>query len=335
LETYYHANPGLIQRSAIALGFFDGVHPGHQVVIGSAVAEAKKQNLVAAVLTFKDHPRTLIQGSSPLLLTVIEQRLALFQKLGVEAALVLTFTEELCRLSPQEYVKNILIDSMGARLISVGFNHHFGRDREGDPALLAALGKTMGFSVSVSPPVFIDGLEVSSSKIREALVNGEIELANKLLSRPYAVGGEVIAGAKRGREIGFPTANLMAEEFQVLPKNGVYAGQARLGRNGPVPAVINVGLRPTFPQSPSQRKAEEQPAAKPLVEIHIFDFDEDIYGQELEVSFYKYLRAERKFDSAGSLKAQILLDCKQSKNYFQEQGQKAGSAAEPNQKMPA
>src|SRR5271154_3492422 len=141
LKTYYEASPGLIDRSAIALGFFDGVHLGHQVVIGTAVQEARKQGLKATVVTFKDHPRTLTQGARPLILTPIDERLLLCEQLGIEAVLVLSFTEELCRLSPSEYVQNILIGAAGAKLISVGYNHHFGRDREGNPQLLAKFGK--------------------------------------------------------------------------------------------------------------------------------------------------------------------------------------------------
>jgi riboflavin kinase / FMN adenylyltransferase len=331
LETFDEATLGLIQRSAIALGFFDGVHPGHQVVIGTAVAEAKRQNLTAAVVTFKDHPRTLTQGSPPLLLTVIDQRLALFEKLGVQAALILDFTEELCRLTPSQYVKNILVASMGAKLISVGYNHHFGRDREGNPHLLAKFGKSMGFSVMVSAPVFSDGAEVSSSRIREALMRGDIEIANNLLSRPYEIAGTVVAGEARGRTIGVPTANLLTEEFQVMPAQGVYAGKARLPNGDALPAVINIGVRPTFTTSAGQT------VTKSLVEVHIFNFDQDIYGQKLTVSFYKYLRAEKKFDSVSQLKTQIQSDCQSAKQYFEATSgpQKRTTTAEPESKLPA
>lgn len=331
METFYNANSGLLQRSSIALGFFDGVHPGHQVVIGAAVKAAKQQNLTAAVVTFKDHPRTLIQGSSPLLLTAIDQRLALFEKLGVEAVLVLTFTEELCRLTPAQYVQNILVDSMGAKSISVGFNHHFGRDREGNPTLLADLGQAMGFSLTVSPPIFVDGLEVSSSKIREALLSGQIELANKMLSRPYAAAGDVVEGAKRGRTIGIPTANLLTEQYQVIPAKGVYAGKVELRDDRILPAVINVGVRPTFDGG------KETGTSKPLIEAHIFDFDQDIYGHRLEVQFHQYLREERKFDSPATLKTQILADCQQARHYFDTKttGQQRAATKEPEQKLPA
>ena len=335
METFYDPTLGLLQRSSIALGFFDGVHPGHQFVIGAAVAEARKQKLAATVVTFKDHPRSLTQGSSPLLLTVIDQRLAQFEKLGVEAALVLNFTEELCRLSPSEYVKNILVEAMGAKFISVGYNHHFGKDREGNPELLAELGKKLGFTVQVAPPVFVDGQEVSSSRIREALASGEIEVANRLLSRPYAIVGKVVTGDARGRSIGIPTANLATEEFQVIPARGVYVGKAQLRIGETLPAVINVGLRPTFDKA--QTGQDPAAAEKHLVEVHILDFNEDIYNETLEVSFLKYLRPEQKFDSVASLKEQISSDCRRALEYFEveKSSQPGATKGKPEHKLHA
>jgi len=272
------------------------------------------------------------------LLTLIEQRLALLQKLGVEATLVLSFTEELCRLTPRQYVKNILIDSVGASLISVGYNHHFGRDREGNPALLAELGASLGFSVKVSSPVYVDGIEVSSSKIREAIVDGQIELANQLLDRPYAIIGEVIPGASRGKAIGFPTANLLTDVFQVVPRQGVYAGLAKLNVNEPLPAVINIGTRPTFEsaQATAMAKPEAPSSTNPLVEVHILDFDENIYSQKLELSFCKYLRSERRFESISALKNQILADCEQSKAYFHSPDRNTKARiTQPKRRQPA
>lgn len=332
METFYDATPGQLKRSSIALGFFDGVHPGHQFVIGTAVEQAKKENLVAAVVTFKDHPRSLTQGSAPLLLTVIDQRLAQFEKLGVEAVLVLDFTEELCRLTPSQYVKNILVDTMGAKCISVGFNHHFGRDREGNPALLAEIGQKLGFSVQVASPIFVDGQEVSSSRIREALISGEIETANKLLSRPYSIVGKVVTGNARGRSIGIPTANLATEEFQVIPARGVYVGQAQLAKGKSLPAVINVGLRPTFEND--KLKQDGKGSSSLLVEVHILDFNEDIYDQKLEVGFLKYLRKEQKFDSVAALKEQILNDCRQASDFF-ELEKSSQSRAKPEHQLHA
>lgn len=181
MEIFYEIKPHLLRQSAVALGFFDGVHLGHQAVIKTAVKEAQSRGIVPAVVTFKDHPRALTRGNSPLLLTLIEQRLAIFQTLGVEATLVLTFTEELCRLTPEQYIETVLMQSMGAELISVGFNHHFGREREGNPQLLHQFGKTMHFTVEVAKPIFLNGKEVSSSIIRECIENANLDLANEML----------------------------------------------------------------------------------------------------------------------------------------------------------
>jgi len=250
LETFYEAKPGLLQQSAVALGFFDGVHPGHQVVISKAVEEARRIGATPAVITFRDHPRLLTRGASPLLLTVIEQRLELFAELGVEATLALSFTEDLCRLTPRQYVQSVLLDAMGARSISVGHNHHFGRDREGDPELLKKFGTEMNFDVHVAPMVYVDGLEVSSSRVRECVLSGDVQTAKQLLTRPYAILGEVIQGEGRGRKIGFPTANLSLYEYQCVPQRGVYMGTARLEDGSKLTSVINVGYRPTFKPVP-------------------------------------------------------------------------------------
>lgn len=320
LQVFYDAEPELLKKSAIALGFFDGVHPGHQVVIGKAVEEAKKIGATAGVVTFRDHPRALTRGQHPLLLTVIEQRLELFASLGVEATLVLTFSEDLCRLSPTEYVSNVLVGSMGARSISVGYNHHFGRDREGNPDLLKKIGQDLSFDVHVAPMVYVDGNEVSSSYIRELLAKGNMEEAKKMLSRPYAIMGEVVKGEGRGRTIGFPTANIKPRQFQMLPGVGVYAGRIKLDAGDSIDAVINIGFRPTFKENVSS-------AAAPVVEVHAFDFDRDIYDMCVEVEFTNFLRNEAKFDGVDALKRQILTDCQRARELL--------SSAEPEFRLPA
>ncbi len=320
METYYEIKPGLLLKSAIALGFFDGVHLGHQVVIGNAVKEARRLGLTPGVVTFRDHPRTLTQGIAPLLLTVIEQRLALFQELGVEAALVLSFNEELCQLSPEEYVENVLVKSMGAKFISVGYNHHFGKDRGGSPALLSILGKEFDFSVRVAETVYCDDMEVSSSKIRDNLTSRNLPLVTRLLSRPYALYGQVIRGQGQGRKLGFPTANLSVYEFQLVPPPGVYVGTASVEGALNLPAVINVGYRPTFTDTnpisvlmPTEHIAESDRNQKKnsilTVEAHILDFGDNLYDKHLNLSFHAYLRPEQKFPSIEALRTQIERDC--------------------------
>ncbi len=329
METFYEATPGLLEKSAIALGFFDGVHPGHQVVIGKAVEEAKKIGATATVVTFKDHPRLLTRGSSPLLLTVIEQRLELFAQLGVEVTLALSFTEDLCKLSPREYVQIVLKDSLEARSISVGYNHHFGRDREGNPALLKVLGAEFGFQVHVAPMVLMDALEVSSSRVRELISEGDVETAGRLLTHPFAIYGEVVHGEGRGRKLGFPTANMKLYEYQCVPRRGVYAGKTRLPSDRVVPCVINVGYRPTFKAtggSHANGRAEDM-----LVEVHLLDFDEDLYGQKFSVEFLKILRDEQKFDGIEALKTQIALDCLAAKEFVRSGDNQ--SAQSPEHKL--
>jgi riboflavin kinase/FMN adenylyltransferase len=246
---------------------------------------------------------------------VIEQRLDLFASLGVEVALVLTFSEELCRLSPGEYVEQVLVEAMGAKSISVGHNHHFGRDREGNAELLSQFGQKRHFVVHVAPMVCVQNLEVSSSRIRELINSKDLELANKLLSRPFTLRGEVVQGARRGRVLGFPTANLLPAFNQLVPPVGVYVGTARVagGQAQPQPAVINVGYRPTF----ASGKGDEDEKAI-TIEAHLLDFQGDLYGQVLEIGFLKFLRDEQKFDGLAALTNQIAQDCQVAQCYLKE-----------------
>ncbi|MBU6452488.1 MAG: bifunctional riboflavin kinase/FAD synthetase [Cyanobacteria bacterium REEB67] len=321
MEIFFEPHASLVDSSAIALGFFDGVHPGHQVVIKKAVDEARRLGVKAGVVTFRDHPRGLIQGKPPLLLTVIEQRLELFAALGVDVALVLTFSEELCRLSPQEYVEKMLVETMGAKSISVGHNHHFGRDREGDAELLTRFGEKRDFVVHAAPMVYVNGHEVSSSRIRKAVNAKDIELANELLSRPYCLRGEVVHGAERGRKLGFPTANILPAFNQLVPPVGVYAGRVKLDQSADhgaasgkcVPAVINIGYRPTF-NNPLETAV--------TIEAHLLDFHGDLYDRMLEVQFLKFLRDEQKFDGLPALTAQIELDCLTARTFLLEKAER-------------
>lgn len=320
MQVYFEPSPQMIASSAIALGFFDGVHPGHKVVIEKAVAEAKRLGALAGVVTFRDHPRGLTRGQAPLLLSVIEERLSLFEELGVDFALVLTFSEELCKLSPREYVQNILVDSLGARSISVGHNHHFGRDREGNAELLAAYGRERDFVVHAADMVYVDGLEVSSTRIRDLIIGKNLELATRLLSRPFNLRGVVVEGDKRGRTLGFPTANVNPAFNQLVPPSGVYAGMAYVVGEGDGGAkegarhncVINIGVRPTF------KNPETGASGDPIVTIesHLLDFDGDLYGKILKVEFHKHLRDEKKFDGLASLKQQIESDCRMAREYL-------------------
>lgn len=309
METFLEIKPGLLKKSAIALGFFDGVHPGHQAVINTAVKEAQSLGVTPALITFREHPRALTLGKSPPLLTLPEQRLELCEQLGIEAVLLLSFTEKLCRLAPADYVRQVLVECMGAKSLSVGYNHRFGRNREGDPELLRELGKEMDFSVHVAGEVELDGQEISSSRIRDALAKGDVVVANKLLGRAYAVTGVVGRGDGRGRTIGFPTANLISAPELILPARGVYSGYCRLEHGSTHQCIINIGLRPTFGEH-----------LNPTTEVHIFDFDKELYGSNLTVRFAQFIRAERKFDGVESLVRQITADCETARKQLAEDG---------------
>lgn len=305
MDTFYEIKPGLLKSACLALGFFDGVHPGHEVVIRKAVERAHALGATPAVVTFKEHPRSLTLGKSPPLLTLIDRRLELFEGLGIEAALVLSFTEELCRLDPEDYVRTVLVECMGAKSLSVGFNHRFGRNRVGDPELLRKLGLKFGFDVNVAPEIIIDGAPVSSSRIREAITNGQMEEATKLLARPYAIGGAIEHGDGRGKQIGFPTANINVPEEQVMPEIGVYACAVRMPGGVRLPAVINIGRRPTFGEG------------KPVTtEVHVLDFDGNLYGKQLTVELLHYVRSEKKFSGIDELKEQIARDCNATREYL-------------------
>jgi riboflavin kinase / FMN adenylyltransferase len=304
LDTFYEIKPGLLKSSCLALGFFDGVHPGHEVVIRKAVERAQELGAVPGVVTFKEHPRSLTLGKSPPLLTLIDRRLELFEELGVKAALVLSFTEELCRLDPEDYVRSVLVECMGAKSLSVGFNHRFGRNRVGDPELLRKLGEKFGYDVHVAPEVIIDGSPVSSSRIRDAITRGDVEEAAHLLARPYTMAGVIEHGDSRGKQIGFPTANINVPEEQVMPALGVYAAIARMPDGSRYPAVVNIGRRPTF--------GENGPVT---TEVHILDFDNDLYGKRLSIELLHYVRSEKKFNGIDELKAQIARDCETARQY--------------------
>ncbi len=297
MEVFYDFKPALIKQSALALGFFDGVHPGHQAVIKKAIEEAKRLKVIPAVVTFTDHPRSLTTGSAPQLLTLVEQRLKLFEDLGIEAALALTFREEICKMTPQEYVERVLLEAMGAKSISVGVNHRFGRNREGSAELLMELGKEHGFVVHQAQMIQKDNLEVSSSAIRQAVTSGQVDLAEKLLGRPHAIMAKVIRGDQRGRLLGFPTANLAVSPIQVIPPPGVYAGFYQMDDNKQ-PAVINIGYRPTVVSD-----------SKLTIEAHILDFNQDLYDKTVTFDISHRLRDEMKFNGIEELTAQIQKDC--------------------------
>lgn len=287
----------LLESSCLALGVFDGVHLGHRKVILNAVNKAQKSGATAGVVTFSKHPRFFITKSQPSMIISLEERLKLFEELGVEAAVVLDFDEKLAGMTAKDYLEKVLIGCFNAKSITIGYNHRFGCDKQGNSAFLREYSKKYGYEVSVISPVKIDNHVVSSSAVRKFVLKGDADSAAKFLGRSFKVAGAVIHGQHLGRSLGFPTANLSLPDEIIVPLEGVYSGLVKIDSKV-YHAVINVGKRPTIGD-----------LKKDLVEAHILDFDEDIYGRIIEVSFFKRIRDEKKFDSLDELKAQIQKDC--------------------------
>jgi len=300
------AIPDLAELSGpifLAIGVFDGVHLGHQAVISTSARHAKAAGGTPVVVTFDPHPARVLrpEKTPPRLLTATEHKIALIRDLGVEHLLVVHFDRVFAATPPEEFVRQLVTDARPLREICVGHEWSFGRNRAGNLALLQKLGAEHHFDVVGIQPVMVHGSVVSSTEIRRAVEKGDLEKAAAMLGREYAIVGTVEAGAQLGRTLGFPTANLSAHSEQ-FPPNGVYAAEARL--NGVLlRGVVNLGHRPSVAGGESKR----------LLELHLFDLDRDIYGEEVEVRFTRYLRPERKFDSLEELKAQIARDVEQAR----------------------
>jgi riboflavin kinase/FMN adenylyltransferase len=283
-------------ESAVTIGVFDGVHLGHRAVIGRAVDVAARRGLQPAVVTFDRHPLDVLSpGKTPKLLTTLRRKAELIEALGVSTLFVLEFTEEVSRWSPREFVERVLVRGLGARHVVVGTNFTFGHKAAGNLEVLAELGAAQGFTVEGMGLAKVAGRPVSSSSIREALAEGDLEWPRRALGRRYAVEGTVVPGAGRGRDLGFPTANLRTPDGILLPGRGVYAGRAGLDGRWWT-AAINVGINPTFGEEPLH------------VEAYLLDFDGDVQGRVLSVELWQRLRDEERFDSADALAARMAED---------------------------
>lgn len=290
--------------AAVTVGKFTVVHRGHRALLERTAAAARAIGGVATVVTFDREPlETLAPDRAPACrLATLDQRLEMFEEAGVELVLVLEFTDEIAGLSPQDFVKRVLVDTLHARAVVVGADFRFGHGRAGDIPRLEELGAQYGFRIEAVRLVGTDGDKVSSSTIRELVTSGRVEDAAEVWGRAFRLAGVVVEGAKRGKTIGFPTANLRPAERACLPAFGVYAGWWRCdGRR--LPGVINVGMTPTF----TDVKA-------PKVEIHVFDFDGDLYGRDAEIEFSARLREERTFASIEALVAQIRSDARAARD---------------------
>lgn len=290
------------KRSVVTIGAYDGVHRGHQAVIGQVRKEAQQLSCQSVVVTFDKHPASVVRPeSAPKLLTDLDQKLELLQQTGIDATLIVEFNRERSTEDPALFVKRVLVDTLRAQVVVVGEDFHFGFNRGGNVAMLRELGKQFDFQVE---PVKLiarpDGVEepVSSTSIRRALAGGQVEIATNLLGRAYEVRGVVVNGDKRGRIIGFPTANVEVPNAMCLPADGVYAGKFKCDDGSMHACAINLGRRPTFFEH----------ADHSLLEAHLLDFDGDLYGQKVSVTFEHFLRSERKFDGLEAIKTQLQLD---------------------------
>lgn len=297
--------PASLIDPVVTLGNFDGVHRGHRRIFELLNDEARALGGGALVITFHPHPlKVLFPERAPLLITTLEERIELIRRCGVGHLLCIPFTTEFARRSADRFVDEVLVDRLAVRKVIVGEDFRFGRDRAGDLAFLRDRGEKHGFEVKTVQPIRLDGTEVSSTRIRQAIRAGEVRESARLLGRRYGIQGTVVTGDRRGKGLGFPTANLNTGA-ELLPPNGVYAVWAQVEGEW-LPGVASLGIKPTFAGSTY------------TIEVHIFDFGGDIYGRPLRVDFVDRLREERSYPNVQALVEQIERDVQQARRVLEE-----------------
>ena len=284
-------------QSILTIGTFDGVHIGHQKIIGSLVQQAKEKNLQSSLLTFFPHPRMVLQKQSSLkLIDTLKEKELLLKKLGIDNLIIHPFSEEFSRLTAIEFTRDLLVDKLKIASLFIGYDHRFGKNREASVDDVISYGKTYGFDLTVIPAQDIESITVSSTKVRTAIEDSDFEKVHQFLGRPYQLNGIVTQGEGLGRTIGFPTANLeIPESYKLIPPKGVYMVDVE-HRNTSYKGMMNIGNRPTLNGSHQ------------TTEVHLFDFDQKIYGDSLKVLIVKKIREELKFDSLEALKTQLAID---------------------------
>lgn len=311
MRLFHGTDNAEIQRpTVLTLGVFDGLHLGHQLIMRTVVERARALGAVPTAITFDPHPRSVLHPqSSPPLLQTFDQKVEAFGALEIEQTIVVRFTEEFSKIPAEDFLRDVVMDRLHAREVYLGRGFAFGHNREGNIELLRQVSKELGFVAGEVPEVGLRGQRVSSSRIRKLLAQGKVNLARRMLGRPYGVEGRVERGDERGHTLGFPTANLHPQN-RVIPANGVYVtgtlidGQWRR-------SVTNIGTRPTF-----------ETGSEPSVETYVMNWGGDLYGDVIRVRFLYRLRDERKFDSLESLKTQIGRDVDRAHNYFERAGAK-------------
>ncbi|MBI4366193.1 MAG: bifunctional riboflavin kinase/FAD synthetase [Deltaproteobacteria bacterium] len=301
------ADPGPLHGAVVAIGNFDGVHRGHRAVIGAALARAKKLGRKAAALTFAPHPRLFLRPQDTMFqLSSERDKLRLLAATGLDGAIVMTFDAALASTSAEDFIARILVGRFGIGGAAIGFDFHFGQNRKGSPAYLAEQGARLGFAVDIAPPLEDEGRPVSSGAVRAALAEGKVVEATELLGAPWFVSGEVIHGEKRGRELGFPTANIKLDGACGL-KHGIYAVRVGIG-DMRYDGVASFGVRPMFDDG------------APLLEVFLFDFDGDLYGQTIDVAFIGWVRHEQKFATIEILKRHMRADVAKARDALKRAG---------------
>jgi len=300
-----------LRRPVLTIGNFDGLHLGHRAIMQTVLERARALDGEAVVYTFDPHPRKVVSPDrAPSLLTTLDQKLELFEGMGVDVVIVEPFDRDFARLPPEAFIQEFIHQSICPLEVYVGYDFRFGRDREGSMRLLATIGPRLGFSVTIIPEVTLGERDVNSTRIRELLSHGEVSEAAVLLGRSFRVRGRVVRGAERGHAVGFPTANL-ATDNEILPAAGVYTGHVCFldsgdpARGAMLPVVTNVGLRPTF-----------EDCRGLIAESHILDFEGDVYGRKIELSFEYRLRGERKFSGLAELREQIARDVSEARAHL-------------------
>ena len=296
--------------TVVTIGTFDGVHIGHQKIIKRLVKSAKSNDQASAVLTFFPHPRMVLNSDSDIkLLNTIDEKSALLEGLGVDHLVVQPFSLEFSRMPAMEFVRDILVNRLKAKKVIIGYDHRFGRNRAANIDDLREFGELYGFKVKEISAQEVDEVAVSSTKIRKALFNGDLETANSYLGYSYMLSGLVVEGDKMGKPMGFPTANIKIDEtYKLIPKNGVYVVRSILDGNW-VFGMMNIGFKPTF------KDGDEQ-----YIEVNFFDFEKDIYGEQIQVEVLHRLRDEQKFHSIEELQSQLNSDRKNAMTFIKNFG---------------
>ena len=296
--------------TVVTIGTFDGIHRGHWEVFSEIRRRAEVSDRRSLLVTFHPHPLTIIKPDlAPLMLTTPIEKKEILAESGLDYAVFLSFTPVLARYTPRRFVEEILVGRIGLSELVVGYDHHFGRGRAGDVDTLRILGQELGFDVDVVEPVETNGTPISSTQIRKALLSGDMVSASEALGRPYSLRGLVVRGDQRGRVLGFPTANLDVraggEGSKLIPPPGIYAVRG-IVRSGTYDGALHLGPRPTFRGSP------------PTIELHLFDFHEDVYGEEVRVDFVSYLREIEPFQSSEALIRQMREDVNQARKVLRD-----------------